>query len=166
MSQQPAGEKDEKSEEKSNEKEMEKQEEKTPEEKSWEEKYHRDPLGSIIWALILIWVGVVFLLSNLGLLDDLLQMTNLLPGFGFLDRFISAWPIILLGMGVLLLIEVLIRLLVPAYRRPVTGTIILAVILIGIGLGQITSLSWNIIWPVILILLGLSFLFRGLFRPR
>lgn len=166
MSQQPVSQRDEKSEEKFDEKELEKQEEKSPEEKSWDEKHHRDPLGSVIWALILIWVGVVFLLSNLGLLDDLLQMTNLLPGFGFLDRFISAWPVILLGMGALLLIEVLIRLLVPAYRKPVTGTLILAVIFIGLGLGELTTLSWNIIWPLILIVLGLSFLFRGLFRPK
>ncbi len=164
MSQQPVGEKDEKSDEKSNEKEMEKQEEKSPEEKSWDEKYHRDPLGSIIWALILIWVGVVFLLTNLGLLDDLLHITVLIPGLGILDKFIGAWPIILLGMGVILLIEVLIRLLVPAYRRPVTGTLILAVIFIGLGLGDL--INWNLLWPIILIALGLSFLMRGLLRPK
>jgi hypothetical protein len=164
MSQQPIGEKEEKSDEKSNEKEMEKQEEKTPEEKSWEEKYHRDPLGSIIWALILIWVGVVFLLTNLGLLDDLLHFTVLIPGLGILDKFIGAWPIILIGMGALLLIEVLIRLLVPAYRRPVTGTLILAVVFIGLGLGDL--INWNLLWPLILIALGLSFLMRGLLRPK
>jgi len=164
MSQQPVGEKEEKSDEKSNEKEMEKQEEKSPEEKSWEEKYHRDPLGSIIWALILIWVGVVFLLTNLGLLDDLLHITVLIPGLGILDKFIGAWPIILLGMGVILLIEVLIRLLVPAYRRPVTGTLILAVVFIGLALGNLVN--WNLLWPLILIALGLSFLLRGLLRPK
>jgi hypothetical protein len=44
----------------------------------------------------------------------------------------------------------------------VTGSIIFAVILIGLGLGNLTN--WNLIWPLILIGLGLSFLLRGLFR--
>jgi hypothetical protein len=33
---------------------------------------------------------------------------------------------------------VLIRLFVPAYRRPVTGSIIFGFILLGIGLGELT----------------------------
>ena len=160
MTEQPTGEKDEKS----DEKEMEKREEKSPDEKNWDEKYRRDPLGSIIWAVILIWVGLVFLSSNLGFLDNLLTTTERIPGLGFLDKFVGAWPVVLIGMGVILLVEVVIRLLVPAYRRPVTGTIILAVIFIGVALGDLVS--WNLIWPVILIILGISFLMRGLLKPR
>ena len=55
--------------EKFDEKEQEKREEKSPEEKNWEEKYRRDPLGSVIWACILIWAGLVFLADNLKLID-------------------------------------------------------------------------------------------------
>jgi hypothetical protein len=160
MSERPRNEK----EEKSDEKDMEKREEKSPEEKNWEEKYRRDPLGSIIWALILIWIGVVFLAANLNYLDRLVGTAVHIEGLGFLDKFVSAWSVVLLGMGVILLIEVLIRLLVPAYRRPVTGTIILAVIFIGISLGDLVK--WDLIWPVILIILGVSFLMRGLLRKK
>jgi hypothetical protein len=71
---------------------------------------------------------------------------------------------VLLGAGVIILGEVVVRLLVPAYRQPVTGSIIFAVILIGLGLGNLTN--WNLVWPLILIGLGLSFLLRGFFRRR
>ncbi len=148
--------------EKFDEKDMEKREEKSPEEKSWEEKWQRDPLGSLIWALIFIWAGLVLLAGNLGWLDPWLQQVSDIPGMGYFSNLVSAWPIVLIGAGVLILIEVAIRLLVPAYRRPVTGSLIFAVILIGIGMGDLWN--WNIIWPLILIILGVSVIFRGLGR--
>jgi len=140
--------------EKFDEKEMEKREEKAP-----EEKWRRDPLGSIIWALILLWAGVVLLLDNLGTLDSIKE--SLAPtGLEWLPLGVGVWGLILLGAGVILLFEVLLRLLVPAYRRPVIGTIILAFVFIGIGLGNLVS--WGLIWAVILIAIGLSILVRGL----
>ena len=148
--------------EKFDEKEMEKRDEKSPEEKSMEEKWQRDPLGSLIWALIFIWAGLVLLASNLGWLDSWLQRSIDIPGFDYFSRLASAWPIVLIGAGVLILIEVAIRLLVPVYRRPVTGSLIFAVILIGLGMGDLWN--WNIIWPLILIVLGFSVIFRGLGR--
>ena len=48
----------------------------------------------------------------------------------------------------------------------IIGGFTLAVIFIGIALGELTTLNWNIIWPLILIVLGLSFLFRGFFRSK
>jgi hypothetical protein len=147
--------------EKFDEKDREKREEKSPQEKSWEEKYRRDPLGPIIWAGILIWAGVVLLAENLGLL----AMPN--AGqilFGTTAVSIGAWPIIAIGAGIILLIEIAIRLLVPDYRRPIGGTLFLAVILLGSGLGGIFGVE--ITWPLILIVLGLLIIFRGFFRGR
>jgi hypothetical protein len=126
----------------------EKHEEK--EEKNWEEKWRRDPLGGIVWASILIWAGVVLLADNLRL-------------FARFER-LEAWAIILIGAGLILLLEVVVRLLVPAYRRAVTGTLILGLILIGAGLGDL--LSWNVIGPLILILFGVFILLRGLIGRR
>jgi hypothetical protein len=144
--------------EKFDEKEMEKKEEKAP-----DEKWRRDPLGAIIWALILLWAGVVLLLDNLGYLDTIKE--SLTPsGFVWLPFGVGVWGLILLGAGVLLLLEVLIRLVVPAYRRPVIGTIILAFVFIGIGLGGL--ISWGLIWAVVLIAIGLSILVRGLTGRR
>lgn len=145
---------DEKMDEKMNEKEIEKHEEKSAEEKSYEEKYRRDPLGTIIWAVILIWVGVVMLANNFGLLDFIRFQTRALP-FDF-PFFAETWSFIFLGAGVILLIEVVIRLTVPDYRRPVMGTFILAVVFFGVGLG-----SWETIWPVILIIVGASIVLRA-----
>lgn len=150
--------------EKFDEKEMEKREEKSAEEKSWDEKWRRDPLGTMVWAAIFIWAGLVFLASNLGLLDGLVRPFTDVPGLGGFTGVIEAWPIVLIGAGVILLIEVAVRLLVPAYRRPVTGTIIFAAILIGIGLGDLTR--WEIVWALILIGIGASILFRGFTRSR
>lgn len=120
------------------------------EEKNWEEKWRRDPLSGIVWAGILIWAGLVLLVDNLGFLARLERL--------------DAWAVIFIGAGLIVLVGVVVRLLVPAYRRAVTGTLILGFILIGIGLENL--LSWNVIWPLILIALGVFVLVRGLIWRR
>lgn len=147
--------------EKFDEKEREKREEKSPQEKSVEEKWQRDPLGAIVWAVILIWAGLVLLADNLGLLSALGGIKQTIPGGDFVPN-LTAWSVILAGAGVIVLIEVLIRLLVPAYRRPVGGTLILGVILLGIGLGNL--INWSILFPLIIIALGISIILRGFSR--
>ena len=149
--------------EKFDEKDKEKREEKSPQEKNWDEKWRRDPLGSVVWAVIFIWAGLVFLASNLGFLNSLYSRTTGISGFGFPFR-LEAWSLVLAGAGVILLIEVVVRLLVPEYRRPVGGTLILGFILIGVGLGDL--ISWSVIWPLIIIALGLSIIFRGFLGRR
>jgi len=149
--------------EKFDEKDKEKREEKSPEEKNWDEKWRRDPLGSVVWAVIFIWAGLVFLASNLGFLNSIYSRTTGISGTGFPFR-LEAWSLVLAGAGVILLIEVVVRLLVPAYRRPVGGTLFLGIILIGVGLGDL--ISWSIIWPLIIIAFGLSIIFRGFLRGR
>jgi len=139
MSEHQYGEKYEKEEEK-NEKEHEK------DAKTWDEKWRRDPLSGAVWAIILIWAGAVFLVGNMGFL----------AGFEWYD----AWPIILVGAGMIVLLEAVVRLIVPSYRRPIGGTLFLGFILVGIGLGDL--LNTNLIWPLILIAFGLLLLLRGL----
>jgi hypothetical protein len=134
-------EKAEKEEEK-NEKEREK------EEKTWEEKWRRDPLGAIIWAVILMWAGVVLLADNL----------QMLARFGDFEP----WGLILAGAGVIVLLEVILRLLVPSYRRPVGGSFIFAALLLGGGLQILTGKA--IVWALVLIAIGVGILLRGVFR--
>jgi uncharacterized membrane protein len=74
---------------------------------------------------------------------------------------LRAWQVFFLGAGVLVLFEIVIRLLVPSYRRRMMGTFIGAIALFALGLGQ-----WTVIWPLILIAIGLSILLRGLFGRR
>jgi hypothetical protein len=107
-------------------------------EESWDEKWRRDPLNAALWAIVLIWAGLVLIAINLDI-------------FG--TRW-EAWPVIFLGAGVIVLLGVLIRLLVPAYRRPVTGSIIFGFILVGIGLGELTR--WDVVGALVLIAIGVS----------
>ena len=116
----------------------------------WEEKWRRDPVDAAGWALILIWAGLVFLAENMGLLV----------------RFepLEAWSIGFIGAGIIVLLGVVVRLLVPAYRRPVMGSLIFGVILLGIGLGEVVG--WVAIWPLILIAIGVGVLLRGFLWRR
>jgi hypothetical protein len=98
-----------------------------------------DTLDPIIWAAAFIWAGMVWFASSLGYLDG------------------QAWPLFFFGAGVLVLIELGIRLLVPAHRRDLLGTLIWVGVLFWLG-------DWDLLWPVILIAIGASILLRGYFR--
>jgi hypothetical protein len=129
------------------EKEDEKEEEKHREkdEKSWDEKWRRDPLAAAGWAFLLIWAGIVLMAENLGFLAGL--------------RPLEGWDLIFVGAGLIVLIGAGIRMAVPAYRRPIGGSVIFGVILLAIGLGDIGGPGT--IWAVALILVGVFFLLRG-----
>ena len=117
---------------------------------SWDEKWRSDPLTAAWWAMVLIWAGLVLIADNMGLLNNL----------GFEGQ---GWALGFLGAGVLALVLVAVRLVVPAYRRPVMGSTILGFILIGIGLGEVTG-HYEVIGALILIAIGVSYLVRGFFR--
>lgn len=132
---------------------LEKQDEK--DEKGRGEKQRNDPLSAVIWALILIWAGLVFLAQNLGLLRQF-ELAN-------------TWGLIFIGAGLIVWLEVIIRLVMPEYRRPVIGTFIFGVILIGIGTGitfGATPQIWSVIFALAIIAAGVSILLRGLRRRR
>jgi hypothetical protein len=125
---------------------QEKEEEKH--EKSWDEKWRRDPLNAAVWAIILIWGGLVLLAGNLGLFDPF-------------ER-INGWDLFFVGAAGVLLLEVAFRLLMPAYRQPVIGSIILALVFLAIGLGGLVS--WGVIVGLAIVGAGVYVLFSGLLR--
>jgi hypothetical protein len=132
------------------EKEREKEQEKSgrSDEKQTEEKIRRDPFGATLWGAVLLWAGVVLLASNLGYLGPL--------------SFLAPWSLILLGAGGIVLLGVVVSLLVPTYRRPIGGLLILAGVLIVGGLGSWFGLV--ILGPALLIGLGVFILWRAVRR--
>ncbi len=131
--------------------------EKQEKEHEKDEKGRNDPLGTAAWGAIVIWAGLVLLADNMGLLAGLAG-GGVVPGV-FPFR-VSTWGLIFLGAGVIVLLEVAVRVSVPAYRRPVIGSIILGFVFIGIGLGNLVS--WGVIWAVVLIAIGIVVLLRGM----
>ncbi len=120
-----------------------------------EEKGRNDPLSTIVWGLIVIWAGLVLLADNLGMLATLQFADTAFPGFRFLAR-LEAWALIFLGAGVLVLGEAAIRYIVPSYRRGAVGSVILGFVFIGIGLGS--WIGWSVVWPLVLIGIGVVIL--------
>ncbi|MCJ7511981.1 MAG: hypothetical protein MUO23_03295 [Anaerolineales bacterium] len=149
MTDQPRESKPEKKAEKQ-EKEREKEQEKTrgSDEKHWDEKVRRDPFGTTLWGLILLWAGLVLLASNLGWLGPL--------------AFLAPWSLILLGAAAILFLGVAVVLMVPAYRRPVGGLVVLACLLLVGGLGS--SFGLMLLGPALLIGFGALILVRALRR--
>lgn len=158
MAEKNVNEKDEKQMDEKDEKELLKHDEKVEE---------RDTLSSIVWAAILIWAGLVFLAVNSGWLDRTLVA-------GFIAKYLpkgmevfepGVWGIIMLGVGVILLAEAVIRLLVPQFHKHPGGTLVVATIFIAVGLGNFLG-NWGFIWPFMLIALGASILFGGLLQKK
>lgn len=148
---------DEKHYDEKDEKEMMKHDEKVEE---------RDLLSSVSWAFILIWAGLVFLASNLGwfeLIGITIDESWMFRSITDWQR-LGVWNIIALGAGIIVLLETIVRLVIPEFRRHVGGSLIGAAVLIGIGLGG--WLSWNYLWPLILIAVGINLLLTGARRRK
>lgn len=112
-----------------------------------------DRVSSLIWALVLIWAGAVFFAENFGLLDRVALYSR----GGLADLFhLGAWSLILTGAAVLILLGVIIRLFTPDYRGSLSGQLILAAVLFGIGVSDL--IGWQVLWPLIIIAVGLSVL--------
>lgn len=140
------------------EKEMEKHDEKA--EKSYDEKHRTDPLGSLVGAAFLIWIGVVLLAANTGFLN---QVNIGSPEIPFDFPFVGArtWTVFFLGGGIILFVELLVRIFVPTYRRPLLGTIIGCVVFFALSLGR-----WSLVWPLVVVAIGVSMLLSGLIGRR
>jgi hypothetical protein len=115
-----------------------------------EKEQHRDPLSSVMGAFILILAGVILLAES--------------QGWVTWDQFGGLWNLFFVGIGLVMLLEAVLRLMLPAYRRPILGQVIGGIILLAIGLGGVTG--FQLTGPVILIGIGLAILIGGLFRGR
>jgi hypothetical protein len=109
-----------------------------------------DALGPLVWGLIIILTGLVLAAANLGMYPWL--------------TWENAWSYIFLGAGLLFLLEIVLRMLMPTYRRPIRGRIILAFVALAIGLGGLVG--WELTWPFVIIAVGLAIIVGVLIRPK
>ena len=137
-------------EEKDEEKRREKDEKEDEKRKGWDEKWRRDRVNALLWALILVWGALVILAETTGYAED---------HFSWWE----GWAVFFVGAGAILLLTAFYRLLVPEYRRAITGNVIIGLVLLAIGLGSL--ISWNYIWVIVLIAIALMILLRA-FVPR
>lgn len=109
----------------------------------WGEKWHHDPVSGIFFGLIVILVGVLLLLAKM----------EYIPWYNW-------WAYLLTGLGILFLLEVVVRASQPTYRRPYLSKLIAGTVLIAIGAGNIYGfVHW---WPVVIIIAGVIILIHGL----
>jgi hypothetical protein len=132
--------------EKKDEKE-EKDEEKRGEK---EEKWRRDRGNALVWAAVLVW----------GALVILAETTDYRDNFDWWE----GWAVFFAGAGTIILLGTFTRLLVPKYRRPVIGGLILGFVFLGIGLGGLIETGW--VWAIILIAAAVLILVSAFTRRR
>jgi hypothetical protein len=140
-----------------NEKEEEKTEEKDEKGRSdhgMDEKWQRDPVNTATWAATFIWAGVVLLAGTTG------WGYNTFPGWW------NSWALVFTGAGIIILVAALFRMIMPVYRHHFAGGFVPGLIFTGVGLAWLNNWQFDIIWPVILIIIGLSLIFGGIFRHR
>jgi hypothetical protein len=139
------------SERRRNEKEEEKRGEKEEEKRGgWDEKWRRGRGNAVQWAAILIWGALVLLADT----------SDFAANFSWWE----GWAVFLAGVGAIVLLGTVIRLLMPEHRRRVVGSLIIGFNFLGVGLGGL--ISWNYIWVVVLIAIALVILLSAFARRR
>jgi peptidoglycan/LPS O-acetylase OafA/YrhL len=134
------------------EKEDEKKGEKQDEKKGgWDEKWRRDRVNAVSWALLLIWGAIVLFLGTGSNAPEI-----------FRDH---GWSVFAAGAGVIILLTALYRAVMPEHRRPLLGSLILGTILLGVGVGDLVQWSENIVWVILLLVIALGILVAA-FRRR
>jgi predicted membrane protein len=106
------------------------------------------PLGGVLFGLLLIGGGLLFLLRNLGIV--------------YFENIGQFWPVILIVIGGSKLIS-------PRGSHEVTSGLVIG----GIGMlfllrnfGILYGSVWGYIWPAFFIAIGLSMLMRNMYRPN
>ena len=119
----------------------------------WERR-RKDPIGPVFGALVLIWLGVVFLIAqNPGVIN--------LP---FEIGWSNVWMLFLAGLGALLILQGLLRA-VMAYKFGIVSSLIWGFILMLVGLaGIFPGMGLEKLWPLAVIALGVGLLLTNILR--
>jgi hypothetical protein len=94
----------------------------------WNEWWKNDRLDSLGWAAIFSWAALVVLATYTDFKDDF-------------DSW-DGWGVFFVGAGAIVLLEAVIRLLVPRYRARFGWTLFWGTVLLALGLGGMVSGAW------------------------
>lgn len=110
--------------------------------------HHRSGGDRFVWGLIIVAVGVVFLLGNLGKVSTR-------------DIFSTYWPVILIALG-------LWQLIGSGGRDVFPGILLIALggIFLLRNLGRLPHNVWHYVWPTVIIIVGLWLILGPVFRRR
>jgi len=109
---------------------------------------HNDPLRGLFPALFLILLGILMFLAIQG----------------FLDWGSTFWQFLLIGMGLIFILDGFIHYFIPSAHHIGAGRFIPGIILVLIGVALLVGFSnW---WPLILVGVGIAILIGMLFRRR
>jgi hypothetical protein len=109
------------------------------------EERRRDPFRGLFWGLLLIMLGIIFLAWQQGW-----------------TRGDEWWHYVLIGLGVIFIINGLVHYWNPGYRHASYGQFIPGVVLLLVGLAFIVGFTmW---WPLVLIGVGVVILISLAFR--
>ena len=118
-----------------------------PDANASEQKRQRRPFPSLTGGLILILLGVLFLLTEMGKIG-----------------WANWWAYFLVGLGGIFLLEALLRLFSAEGRRGTGGKVIAGLVLVVIGGAYLVGFEeW---WPLVLIAAGLGVLVSGFIRRK
>jgi hypothetical protein len=110
-------------------------------------RHHHDLLSSILGGVFFILLGLLLFLASQGILAW--------------DKW---WQYLIIGIGIILLISSIIRYQKESSAGFRYGSLIAAIILIGIGVAFLLgNATW---WPLIIIVIGVAIIIGGLLRPR
>ena len=103
---------------------------------------HGEGSRVVVGAIILL-LGVLFLLENLGFLPVV--------------RLWAFWPVILIAAGIARLIEA------RAWQSQIGGAVMAGIgaVFLAINIGLLPPVIWRLLWPALLILVGVFLLVRG-----
>jgi hypothetical protein len=119
----------------------------------WERR-RNDPIGPVIGALILIWLGVVFLAAQNS---DMLRLP-------FEVSWNNVWALFLAGLGALLILQGILHA-ATGRRFGIVSSLIWGIVLLLIGLaGMFPGLGLDKLWPLAIIALGVGLLLTNLLR--
>ena len=116
----------------------------------WEEWWKSDLVDAFGWAAGFIWGALVILAGA----------TNFAANYSWWD----GWAVFFTGAGVIVLIEVAVRMFLPEYRRGVVSNLVFGLILLAIGLGGLVGWAW--VWPMALIAIAVVILRSALKRRK